>query len=129
MITFDVQKQNDFVHIGHGVNRFSEDFDEWIHLTGSLKDIWNTRHITINTSFISVIFTSDGATLDTGFRIEFTCTGFKKLGSKAPATTATDMTENIWPTPTWSGLYWQSYMIMFNDYNMFKHFSFQVEHS
>ena len=68
---FDLQYNSDFVHIGQGNSDFTDDFDEWTHLTGSLRDIWDEREFTFNGSFISVIFTSDGDTTHTGFRIEF----------------------------------------------------------
>ena len=69
--TFDLQNGSDFVYIGQGVNDFSDDFQDWTHLTGSLRDIWDEREFTFSSLFISVIFTSDGDTTDTGFRIEF----------------------------------------------------------
>ena len=71
IITFDLQQNSDFVYIGQGVDDFSDDFEEWTRLTGSLRDIWEESEFIFNSSFISVIFTSDGDTRYSGFRIEF----------------------------------------------------------
>ena len=74
IITFDIQRNSDYVYIGDGVNQFSSHSAEWKTLSGTLRDVWSSVQFTSNSSFLLLIFTSDGEGTDIGFRIEFSGT-------------------------------------------------------
>ena len=65
--SFDTQRDSDYLYIGHGVDKFNGEFGEWVRLSGSLRDIWSNTHYI--GAYISMIFTSDGQTVDKGFEI------------------------------------------------------------
>ena len=70
IITFDTQRDSDYVCIGDGVHHFNSHLEEWRILSGAFRDVWNSTEFTSNSSFILLIFTSDGEGTDLGFRIE-----------------------------------------------------------
>ena len=91
--SFDIQRGSDYLYIGRGVNQFSDEIGEWARLSGDIRDIWNSRTFSFNDShIISLIFTSDGDTSDTGLQIEFS--GVESATDlTSPSTTTANITK------------------------------------
>ena len=79
-----IERRADFIYVGDGVNEFSRTSHKWLHLTGHLRDIWDNRRLTSNSSTIIIIFTSDGSGTNFGFRIECSAYKTKPESTKLP---------------------------------------------
>ena len=69
VFTFDM-KENDYIHIGFGVEQFTYESENWIDLTQEVLQVWGNNQHTSTASSVTIIFTSDGSQSDQGFRIE-----------------------------------------------------------
>ena len=67
LIYFDTENGPDYILFGDGVKRKDDDADRWTNVTGKSRRV--TKNFT--SSYIIMIFTSDGVNTDYGFRIEF----------------------------------------------------------
>ena len=63
----DTEFNEDFLYIGIGQQQFNTTPGHWITITGRKRD----KNEYINSTSITMIFTSNGMKTDLGFRIEF----------------------------------------------------------
>ena len=75
----DIEKRADCVHVGNGVTNFDLNSTRWDSMSGNLKDFLDKKSLTLPSSSVTLIFTSNGAGRFDGFSIE--CTSYFSASS------------------------------------------------